>query len=98
MPLHTESATTLHAICIGNREEIERLLKAVTHIGKKGAIGYGRVARWTVTESDHTIDDVLAARAVPLAYTGEHDDSAIPRGWTPPYWYAPWWLPCRAPR
>lgn len=96
-PIHAESVSSLHAVCIGNHEEIERLLATVSHIGKKGSMGYGRVARWTVVESDHTLEDVLAFRVVPLAALVDHDSTSPPRGWTPPYWFAPWWLPCRVP-
>ena len=96
-PVHAESVSALHAICIGHLGEIERLLAAVDHIGKKGSMGYGRVARWTVRESDHTLEDVLKLRAVPEMCGASAGHPSPPRGWTPPYWYAPWWLPCRVP-
>lgn len=96
VPLHAESVTTLHAVCIGHAEEVQQLLEVVTHIGKKGSMGYGRVARWSVVESDHTLEDVLALRSVPIE-ASPSDTATAPRGWTPPYWYAPWWLPCRVP-
>jgi hypothetical protein len=99
-PIHAESVSTLHAVCVGNREEVERLLAVVSHIGKKGSMGYGRVARWTVIESDHTLSDVLPLRAVPDGYFEGQESFGIqspPRGWTPPYWFAPWWLPCHVP-
>lgn len=100
VPVHAQSIDRLHAIAIGNPDEVERLLSVVTHIGKKGGIGYGRVARWSVTAADHCVEDVLALRPVPVDYYG----NAIPdrvvqlgRAWTAPYWYAPWWSDCVVP-
>lgn len=94
VPLNAVRANRLRAVVIGNKDEIERLLGFVSHIGKKGAAGYGRVSAWTVTALDavDAVDMVLAAKAVPvecaafLEIKGKH----IPlKGWTPPYWYAP---------
>lgn len=34
--------------CVGEAAEIERLLLGVTHLGKRRAVGLGRVLRWTV--------------------------------------------------
>lgn len=34
--------------CVGDAGEIERLLGPVTHLGKRRAVGLGRVARWEV--------------------------------------------------
>ena len=96
-PVATQHVSSLHAMCIGNREEIERLLSVVTHIGKKGSMGYGRVARWSVIPAEHTLDDVLSLRPVPVSYyEGRQTVGALAlnRGWTPPYWYAPWWADC----
>ena len=101
VPVQAQHITRLHALAIGNAEELETLLSVITHIGKKSSIGYGRVARWTVTPGTHTVADVLALRSVPVAY---YDGAqpvgvlALHRGWTPPYWYAPWWADCMVPK
>lgn len=99
-PVHVQQAKTLHALCIGNADEVRRLLEVVMHVGKKGSMGYGRVARWHVTEVGHTRDEVLEMRAVPVEYyAGETPKGILSplRAWTPPYWYAPWWRPCMVP-
>jgi hypothetical protein len=100
VPMRVSHVDRLQALCFGDRAEIERLLGFVTHIGKKGSMGYGRVARWTVTEGSHSRDDVLSRRAVPIDYFSGREIAGVlkPRcGWTPPYWYAPWWAPCVTP-
>lgn len=100
VPVHAASVDRLHALAIGNAEELERLLAGVSHIGKKGGSGYGRVGRWSITPAQHTLADILANRSVPAAYfeTGKTTGVLSPsRAWTPPYWYAPWWADCRVP-
>lgn len=98
VPVAAQSVSRLAALAIGHREELQRLLNGVTHIGKKGAMGYGRVARWQVIDGDHGIDAILANRPVPLA-SGLGGGKAIEpcRGWTPPYWFAPHWADCQVP-
>jgi len=100
VPVHALSVDRLHALAIGCAGELERLLANVTHIGKKGSMGYGRVARWSITPATHTLAEVLALRPVPLSYyDGLPVSGAIARNraWTPPYWYAPWWADCVVP-
>lgn len=95
VPVNSKSVNTLVALAIGNKVEIEKLLAEVSHIGKKGSMGYGRVARWSVADADHTIDDVLSKRAVPVMFfKTEKSHTTSVRGWAPPYWYAPWWSEC----
>lgn len=99
-PVNAQQVDRLHALVIGNADEIKRLLQLVTHIGKKGSMGYGRVARWMVTPTTCTLDDVLSLRAVPVAYySGRRPVGTLSlnRGWTPPYWYSPWWADCLVP-
>lgn len=99
-PVRAESVSALRALTIGNADELRRLLDVVTHVGKKTAMGYGRVARWSIEAGTHTLADVLAARVVPVAYyAGRQPVGALSlrRGWTPPYWYAPWWADCMVP-
>ena len=100
-PVNAQQVERLHALAIGNGEEIERLLGIVSHIGKKGSMGYGRVARWTVTPAGHALADVLALRAVPAAYYAVRQPVgtlSLNRGWTAPYWYSPWWADCLVAR
>jgi len=100
VPVHAQSIDRLHALAIGNADEIERLLAGMTHVGKKASMGYGRVARWSVTPGAHTLVDVLALRPVPVAYYDDdasHGHLVRNRAWTPPYWYAPRWADCWMP-
>lgn len=100
VPVHAQHIDRLHALAIGNAPEVEHLLSVVTHIGKKGGMGYGRVARWSVTPASHTLEEVLALRPVPIAYYDGVTPVgviALDRGWTPPYWYSPWWADCMVP-
>lgn len=74
VPVQTVVTDTLSAECVGNREEIERLLSYCSTIGKKAGSGYGRVLRWTVEplSAEMATDEVrqtcLRARNVPLRY------------------------------
>ncbi len=53
VPLHHEVADYWQAKCIGNKQEIERLLNTYVHyVGKKASFGMGRVAKFSVTEID----------------------------------------------
>lgn len=99
-PVRAHAARTVTGACIGNRAEIERLLAVVTHIGKKGTMGYGRVARWDVVEIDTDPETLLRARPVPVGYYAGRQPIGIlvpRRGWTSPYWFAPWWADCLVP-
>lgn len=100
-PVRAESVTALRAVAIGNADEVRELLALVTHVGKKIAMGYGRVGRWTVETGTHTAAEVLAERAVPIDYYRGREQPAgvlaLSRGWTPPYWWAPWWCDCLMP-
>ena len=98
VPVAAHSTNRLVAMAIGNADEVLRLLNGVSHIGKKTTIGYGRVARWQVTTGhDHTLADVLAHRAVPVASGLVEGRVERHRGWTPPYWHAAKWLDCVMP-
>jgi len=95
MPVAAQSASRLVALAIGHAAEVQRLLDGITHIGKKGSMGYGRVLRWSVVETAGvTPDDILSRRPVPVASRLRQGDPVPARGWTPPYWYAPHWEDC----
>lgn len=98
MPVKTVHSTLLTAVCIGNQSEIERLLAYVTHVGKKGSIGYGRI-KWTVEKLDgvNALDLIHQSKALPLDYAKQASITGIykpTKAWTPPYWYAPNWSDC----
>ena len=101
VPLNAVRTDKLRAVAVGNKAEIERLLSFVSHLGKKGSAGYGRVAQWGVSDLpvENALDLILSAKAVPVDYAVESEISGIYnplKGWTPPYWYAPNWSPCMA--
>lgn len=106
VPVTTWHPDELRAVCIGHRETVAALLDQVTHVGKKGAAGYGRVGVWAVEPWPMTTGEataaILKARPVPVACLGERgaaaDASAVRvAGWSPPYWYRPWHAPVVAP-
>lgn len=38
--------------CVGDAAEIERLLRMVTHLGKRAAVGKGEISEWTVQQCE----------------------------------------------
>ena len=82
----------------GDKDEIQDLLSDCTHIGKKGAHGYGEVEQWRVEElqDDYSLlYETVPTRAIPIRYwerlTGliDHPDIAVMmRGYRPPYYIA----------
>lgn len=107
IPVRTEMPedSVLYALCIGNREELERLLSYITHVGKKPAQGKGRVLRWYVEsiQNDNPEVTILDRRPVPLDYFMACGMTKISgtlsplSAWTPPYWYRPWHSVVRLP-
>lgn len=97
-PYRTLLASTLEAFCLGHAALLQALLQHLTHLGKFCA---GRVAQWHVEPCAITPVEILSQRNVPLeayAQLGSYAGQYAPRcGWTPPYWYAPWWLDCMVP-
>lgn len=87
------------ADCVGNRDEIARLLKLVQHIGKGSARGRGRVRKIEIREIERFsfLDEAGQPRrpipaAVPLE--GLSPTSFKVCGWTPAYWQAKLWELC----
>ena len=73
--------------CVGNPEEICKLLQFCTNIGKNGGEGWGQVKNWEVTEwpEDWSIRGFggKLMRNVPLA---KQTDRGILYGLRPSYW------------
>lgn len=106
VPVRTEmpADSVLCALCIGNRDEVERLLSYVTHVGKKPSQGKGRVIRWYVEPIQNETPEIsiLSRRPVPLSFfiesSREISGTLSPlSAWTPPYWYRPWHAMVRLP-
>lgn len=85
MPLVTYLVPRLEWYAVGDADGIRELLRDVTHIGKKRAQGYGRVARWSVEDYP---EDLSHLRALP-------DSGGEEMGIRPPYWLAWQWRPAR---
>lgn len=81
------------ASCMGNQIEILRLLESVTHVGKKGSQGYGRVLGWEVEESNRF---EWGDRPVPVQSAEDilRSGEVFMCGWTPPYWHRGAWSMC----
>jgi hypothetical protein len=83
IPMPAQIASTWTTTCIGNAEEIARLLQSVDAVGKKRN---ARVSRWTIRQ----VEAFSFARPVPAAYIHEREKAFPPdvqlAAWTPPYW------------
>ncbi len=96
-PIFYRSALWIRWYAVGDLEEIKRLLSTVTHIGKKGVQGWGRVRRWEIRkqEDDWSVwRDGKLMRGIPIeAYMKERTGQEIPPDLTianygirPSYW------------
>lgn len=92
------SAPVWEAVAIGKRDDVQALLDTISHIGGR-SVNYGRVIRWEVTIDDAVTErDVINRRSVPEAAGLEHSGKLNSFcGWTPPYWYHPWYTACMEP-
>lgn len=103
LPLRTRIEPTLVGWCIGDRDLVADLLTGIEQVGRKGAIGQGRVLGWCVEPADVDLAWILDRRSVPLEYLAKVGAAALPdriaphASWTPPYWDAPRHRPCRLP-
>lgn len=92
IPMQTISCHSATAFCIGNLDEVYRLLKNYIHfVGKKPSQGKGAVLEWQVTPVVTQAETILGQRAVPAVAIGKRTGAI--GGWTPPYWFRPWHLP-----
>lgn len=105
VPLPTQVCDTWQAWCIGDGEEIARLLRPLTHVGKKRSTGFGEVSRWRIepAQSFELVHDGRLMRAMPAMAAAQllpwyrMSEEPAPVGWTPPQWkpslFAPGWWP-----
>jgi len=90
-PLPTIDANGFSADCVGNAEEIARLLNTTTGVGKKRAYGFGNVAEWIIEDIPefNLYDEAeVPRRPLPAKYVGAWRGDIMWGGWTPPYWLA----------
>ncbi len=105
------SAASVSWWCIGDKDEIARMLEMADNIGSKRSQGWGRVSRWLIEETDAcypllAADGVTPMRAIPrtLYFELTHDEMALDamisplRGFRPPYWSRDNQGECIAPR
>lgn len=78
IPKFITSEVTWYAV--GDKEEIERLLGHITHIGGQRRSGFGAVGRWSVAEHD-SIDDCRFKRALPIEFAEIHGIEGVPMQW-----------------
>lgn len=106
IPITTTTTDRWIGQCIGNRDEIVRLLQYVQNLGKLAGQGYGYIGEWVVgpiPEFSFWQGDGKPSRPIPV-------DSALFRdtapeqcngvqmcGWTPPYWSRQLWATCVMP-
>ena len=94
MPIFYHAALWVEWFCMGDKAEIERLLSTVTHIGKKGAQGWGRVRRWEIESwpEDWSVwHDKRLMRGIPAEDMGQEFPIGIDvthYGIRPSYWKA----------
>ena len=94
IPIPTMICNELQARCIGNQEEIQRLLENVHFIGKHHNRGFGEVKNWTIekgTFETALVSDSQLTHAIPVESCMDVCNSIITRqselvGWTPPEW------------
>jgi hypothetical protein len=69
-------------------ETVQELLKNITNLGKRRAIGFGEIDAWQVEPGDFEtamISDGIAGHALPVGYI-ECKSPPMRVGWTPPQW------------
>lgn len=81
--------------CIGDRDEVWRLLQLISYVGKKRSTGCGRVIAWAVREMRDdelwpgfpVLRDGMPMRNLPADYPGLSDQAQLSQGTlTYPYW------------
>lgn len=68
--------------CVGDGDEIDRLLRRCANIGRGHTHGYGQVVRWEVTPGDDaTLHAARFGRPLPVAFAAQHDVTGPQRIW-----------------
>lgn len=95
MPVFYRSALSVSWYVVGDRAEIARVLRFVTHVGKKVSQGWGAIRRWTVDPFPHDWSVWSSTgklmRAIPEA------ESPTTYGLRPSYWLPKHQFRCRMP-
>lgn len=104
VPLPTVVADVWEAWCIGDAQEIARLLRPIAWVGKKRSIGFGEVRQWRFERGggfwlvrEGRLARSMPALALDALLPGQRfAEEPAPVGWTPPQWKgslfeAGWW-------
>lgn len=76
MPQLIRVVSDIQFYCVGDPDEIHRLLSLVTNIGKKGSQGYGYVKEWFIEEIENDYSDIGPYGIMrPKPFTGEYLDT-----------------------
>jgi hypothetical protein len=99
VPTPSVTAERFVATCIGDAEEVARLLHGIAHAGKRRAVGFGEVRRWVIDDAPEfrLVAGGKLTRNLPEEAIDAIDDYGLlpryrpegataPVGWTPPYW------------
>jgi len=90
---------TVRFWCVGDAKALRELLRGLSFLGKKGAMGYGAVAGVEVEpapEDWSVVKDGLLTRPIPLRFLRRAElVMAVP--WQPPYWAKHTIEPCGCP-
>jgi hypothetical protein len=92
-----ENAAWYEAQCLGNGEEIERLLQQVIGVGKRRGAGYGAIDRYRVVPAETYSYTTMGALARPIPAAARGAVGRLPAiepemiGWTTPYWHPGLW-------
>ena len=87
MPVFYKIVDKITWYAVGNKEEIEKILRTAFYIGKKSSQGWGRVSEWKVNEinNDWSIEkDGCYTRGIP--YDNRLEGQIINYGYRPSYW------------
>ena len=95
-PIPSKVCRVWRAFCIGDIDEIARLLRPIRFLGKRRNIGFGEVESWSVSDQwagqaiDTIVQDGALVHAIPedAARHLELSINGAPSlvGWTPPQW------------
>lgn len=77
--------------CLGDAGEIRELLEIVTHLGRRRAVGWGRIREWRVEPCEPwdgfpVVRDGVALRTLPLDWPGLVSPEPGYATLRPPYW------------
>ena len=78
--------------CVGDAEPLRDLLACVTHLGRRRAVGRGRVRAWAVAACEPwgdgfpVVRDGVPTRPLPIDWPGVESAERAARVLAPPYW------------